>query len=451
MNHDDSRKGQSFLTNDPCQPDENSFYKNGRDIVDDCAQDVAGLLYDCGPTKKDSKSESKRKRQRKEPAGVQTQMLDGTMKIPGLIELESTIKQRERSYKNWPMDGAPCVTEMIDSGFCYSGNGKEIVCFYCDLTHDHLTASDNPMTIHQTLSPNCPYVVSNYKKYIQLNSIPATADSDSGSLVSRGYYGIMQCSISPYKCLSARTASFLKWPAGAFPNASEAAKAGFYYSEEDSKIKCFCCGSSPPEWNPTHDPTANHLRWFPACTYAQQLNDSDPVRPARSLIEPDRSVTAPSLPNDDYNFVKISVPNVYDDNNGTNYFYVLRSQNQNNESILLAACSIINAPEHLKNEQYRQAFTKRYYENNVKEESKKEPSALFFALAVRMQTTTSVLPLQGRIVQPETKKFKNQDGEIAAASMRKPFICGSCRTEPCEMLCFPCRHVSLCRPCSQRL
>ncbi|XP_052060980.1 baculoviral IAP repeat-containing protein 7-A-like [Mytilus californianus] len=53
------------------------------------------------------------------------------------------------------------ATKLARTGFYYSGNGDEVVCFKCKITHKNWKRHDSPSEIHKLISPLCDFIKQN--------------------------------------------------------------------------------------------------------------------------------------------------------------------------------------------------------------------------------------------------------------------------------------------------
>nr|WUR10786.1 inhibitor of apoptosis protein 3 [Calliteara abietis nucleopolyhedrovirus] len=74
---------------------------------------------------------------------------------------------------------------------------------------------------------------------------------------------------SHYKKRKTRLRTFVNWPhkQGKNLSPSNLAKAGFFYTGEDDKVKCFYCDGGLHGWESDDSPWIEHARWFNRCPY----------------------------------------------------------------------------------------------------------------------------------------------------------------------------------------
>lgn len=64
---------------------------------------------------------------------------------------------RLSSFKEFPASSKVSSIRLAQSGFYYSGNGEEAICFCCGLRNDSWNTTETVNEIHRRLSPNCTF------------------------------------------------------------------------------------------------------------------------------------------------------------------------------------------------------------------------------------------------------------------------------------------------------
>lgn len=73
-----------------------------------------------------------------------------------------------------------------------------------------------------------------------------------------------------YRFESARLESFKNWPC-AWMKPEKLAAAGFYYTGESDKVKCFECLVEICQWQPDDSPMVDHQRWSGRCRFVRNI------------------------------------------------------------------------------------------------------------------------------------------------------------------------------------
>ncbi|KAF3823501.1 hypothetical protein GH733_006969 [Mirounga leonina] len=108
-----------------------------------------------------------------------------------------------------------------------------------------------------------------------------------------------------HSCELYRMSTYSAFPAGVPISERSLARAGFYYTGVNDKVRCFCCGLMLDNWRPGDHPVEKHKQLYPSCAFIQNLNSAC-VSGASSPPPPPCSVTnsthplPPSLENTGY-------------------------------------------------------------------------------------------------------------------------------------------------------
>ncbi|XP_032283592.1 baculoviral IAP repeat-containing protein 3 [Phoca vitulina] len=108
-----------------------------------------------------------------------------------------------------------------------------------------------------------------------------------------------------HSCELYRMSTYSAFPAGVPISERSLARAGFYYTGVNDKVRCFCCGLMLDNWRPGDHPAEKHKQLYPSCAFIQNLNSAR-VSGASSPPPPPCSVTnsthplPPSLENTGY-------------------------------------------------------------------------------------------------------------------------------------------------------
>ncbi|XP_040590710.1 baculoviral IAP repeat-containing protein 3 isoform X1 [Mesocricetus auratus] len=100
-----------------------------------------------------------------------------------------------------------------------------------------------------------------------------------------------------FSCELYRLSTFSAFPSGVPVSERSLARAGFYYTGVNDKVKCFCCGLMLDNWKQGDSPVEKHRQLYPSCSFARSLDPAGSLgaSPQPSLPSPAPSTTAPSL------------------------------------------------------------------------------------------------------------------------------------------------------------
>uniref|UniRef100_A0A2K6UCX8 Baculoviral IAP repeat containing 3 n=1 Tax=Saimiri boliviensis boliviensis TaxID=39432 RepID=A0A2K6UCX8_SAIBB len=75
-----------------------------------------------------------------------------------------------------------------------------------------------------------------------------------------------------FSCELYRMSTFSTFPTGVPVSERSLARAGFYYTGVNDKVKCFCCGLMLDNWKRGDSPIEKHKKLYPSCRFVQSLN-----------------------------------------------------------------------------------------------------------------------------------------------------------------------------------
>ncbi|CAH6777472.1 baculoviral IAP repeat-containing protein 2 isoform X2 [Phodopus roborovskii] len=112
-----------------------------------------------------------------------------------------------------------------------------------------------------------------------------------------------------FSCELYRMSTYSAFPDGVPVSERSLARAGFYYTGVNDKVKCFCCGLMLDNWKRGDSPVEKHRQLYPSCSFVHTLlsdslqspsKDTAPVRSgfAHPLPPPERAVTHSNLSSD---------------------------------------------------------------------------------------------------------------------------------------------------------
>ncbi|XP_005346842.1 baculoviral IAP repeat-containing protein 3 isoform X2 [Microtus ochrogaster] len=75
-----------------------------------------------------------------------------------------------------------------------------------------------------------------------------------------------------FSCELYRLSTYSAFPAGVPVSERSLARAGFYYTGVNDKVKCFRCGLMLDNWKQGDSPVEKHRQLYPSCSFVQTLN-----------------------------------------------------------------------------------------------------------------------------------------------------------------------------------
>ncbi|CAF2725288.1 unnamed protein product [Rotaria sp. Silwood2] len=204
-----------------------------------------------------------------------------------VVELETLKQVRRRTFSHWPQETALMKEQMISAGFFQCNVGDRVICLYCNIICQQWEGNmDDPIEVHKTLSPICPYVRSMLTQTEPssisiVNEISTdTSDSQTAVLNDLNRFRFEQLvytspSHIDYTSIPSRQATFETWSNQLSPSIDDLVKAGFFYTGVRNIVRCFYCNGSLQNWSENDNPLIEHIRWFPHCAYAKQLSGNE--------------------------------------------------------------------------------------------------------------------------------------------------------------------------------
>lgn len=234
--------------------------------------------------------------------------------------------------------------ELARYGCYYTGRSDVVCCFFCYVQIGFWELNDNVLLDHIKWSPNCPLLRKRDTDNVPID--PNFLDSIPDGL--GGGYDVCGCVYSPlmtaprtnvsrsssisgsplppspppssnskypnYDSYEKRLNSFKLWPKSMKQKPSQMSEAGFFYTGEGDRVKCFYCGGGLTHWLPDDNPWEQHAMFYNTCLYLQLHKDNDfielwssmhpskmspspePEPPAETSLEPPETSPDPEPP-----------------------------------------------------------------------------------------------------------------------------------------------------------
>lgn len=200
-------------------------------------------------------------------------------------------EERLKSFENWPVTFlSPRI--LAKNGFYYLGRGDEVRCAFCKVEIMKWVEGDDPALDHQRWAPQCPLV--------QQRSADEPVGKDECGVRNLTTSAIRMPGPvhKKYASLAARLRTFKDWPRSLRQKPDDLAEAGFFYTGQGDKTKCFYCDGGLKDWEEDDIPWEQHARWFSRCAYVQLVKGKQFVQMVISescyIENDDKSETAPS-------------------------------------------------------------------------------------------------------------------------------------------------------------
>lgn len=169
------------------------------------------------------------------------------------------------------------VKRAARNGFYYNGKGNNLRCAFCKIELRNWEETDDQLTEHKALSPNCPNALRK-----PVGNVP------SGSARSIELFEKSRPANTFYNSKVARRHSFRTWPKRMKQTPDDLADAGFYHAKTGDKALCFSCGGGVSNWEDEDDPWEEHARWFNNCPYLNYMKGEEFVAKVMKKFYPSK-------------------------------------------------------------------------------------------------------------------------------------------------------------------
>lgn len=164
-----------------------------------------------------------------------------------------SLKNRESSFKYWPIPRVIDVHELVEAGWFYTGKDDITQCFTCGCRNEEWKKGDDPFAVHSKLSRNCSFLMK------------AMKHKSSSKLVI------------DFSKEESRRQSFKHYPRTSKVPIDDLVRAGFHLLSLDPavKVKCYSCDLvAEVEWMEGKGPAGIHIKMSPDCPVAQENEDT---------------------------------------------------------------------------------------------------------------------------------------------------------------------------------
>ncbi|XP_068844254.1 baculoviral IAP repeat-containing protein 2 isoform X2 [Capricornis sumatraensis] len=94
---------------------------------------------------------------------------------------------------------------------------------------------------------------------------------EDSTVLSNWTIGNKQKMTYDFSCELYRMSTYSAFPTGVPVSERSLARAGFYYTGVNDKVKCFCCGLMLDNWKQGDNPIEKHKQLYPSCSFVQNL------------------------------------------------------------------------------------------------------------------------------------------------------------------------------------
>ncbi|XP_045769791.1 death-associated inhibitor of apoptosis 1-like isoform X1 [Maniola jurtina] len=190
-------------------------------------------------------------------------------------------EERLKTFDKWPVTFlSPQL--LARNGFYYLGRGDEVRCAFCKVEIMKWVEGDDPAKDHQRWAPQCTFLRRQASSgNVPMESSPTTAGRDECGVRAAVTPNPIRMPgpVHPrYASEAARLRSFSDWPRSMRQKPEELAEAGFFYTGQGDKTKCFYCDGGLKDWENDDVPWEQHARWFHRCAYVQLVKGKEYIQ-----------------------------------------------------------------------------------------------------------------------------------------------------------------------------
>lgn len=195
---------------------------------------------------------------------------------------------RYKTFAQFPLR-VPSKCTLALAGFYFVGPVDDVRCQFCKVLINGWGASDNVFHKHKLFSPHCPLMMRQKTNNVPSNvtlfetllmqpqmncscCIAATAPlADQSSINATTSTSVVAAAafvsavFPSYASEIVRFSSYASWPSRMNP--VDLARAGFFYTMQGDRVKCFSCGIGLCEWHLTDKPWEQHALYNSTCSF----------------------------------------------------------------------------------------------------------------------------------------------------------------------------------------
>lgn len=189
------------------------------------------------------------------------------------------MEERLKTFTNWPLTFIKPET-LANNGFYYLGRGDEVRCAFCKVEIMRWEEGDDPAADHKRWAPQCPFLRQPRPTSVSPNlGTVLNGHDECGTRGSTSSTIRMPGPANPnYSTYVSRLNSYKDWPMSLRQKPKDLAEAGFFYTGQGDKTKCFYCDGGLKDWEDDDIPWEQHARWFDRCAFVQLAKGRDYIQ-----------------------------------------------------------------------------------------------------------------------------------------------------------------------------
>lgn len=213
-------------------------------------------------------------------------------------------KDRLNTFRRWPTFANVKPEPLAKAGFHYLGVRDEVECFACRVKCRQWRPGQDPMEVHRTKSPSCPFLLTSKSSGLKTKSPVGSFDQSADTAESTAYVeertplgsstteatgslraiaSLENHSIVPlpsdfYAREEHRLGTFRNpnWPSWCPVPVENLARSGFVYTGNQDAVQCFKCGVVLRGWERGDTADGEHRRHSPSCPFLKETEHGLP-------------------------------------------------------------------------------------------------------------------------------------------------------------------------------
>ena len=178
---------------------------------------------------------------------------------------------RLNTFSHWPLKDGLSSKHMIKAGFFCCNTNDRVMCIYCNMICQRWTPhADNPIAVHKTLSPNCPFVQS---KLMHRGPIETINDRINGSTNNNISAIRMSQNVQPSQQHQNNNRLDI----------DSSILGDYFHILKANNINCPDCGDLLSYAASENSPLLAHARRNPHCSYILRWSTVESIRAALHL------------------------------------------------------------------------------------------------------------------------------------------------------------------------
>ncbi|CAG9787764.1 unnamed protein product [Diatraea saccharalis] len=188
-------------------------------------------------------------------------------------------EERLKTFEKWPLTFLSPEL-LARNGFYYLGRSDEVRCAFCKVEIMRWEEGDDPAEDHKRWAPQCPFLRNHTSAgNVPVETPPANGRDECGVRAPPTTSVCMPGPVHPqYASEAARLSTFNDWPRCMRQKPEDLAEAGFFYTGQGDKTKCFYCDGGLKDWENDDIPWEEHARWFDRCAYVQLVKGKEYIQ-----------------------------------------------------------------------------------------------------------------------------------------------------------------------------